>query len=61
MLTKSTFFKSEGLCKVKQNLNPRFFAITLEEINHKYPTKYSKTNFQKPKTKQNHQFCHIFS
>ena len=35
--------------EAKHNLNPRDFANTFKEINDKYPTRYSKNNFEKPK------------
>ena len=43
--------------KVKDNLH---FANTFKEIHHKYPTRYSKTNFEKSKTIKSTSFV-IFS
>ena len=35
--------------KAKHNLNLRVFDNTLTEINHRYPTSFSRSNFKQPK------------
>ena len=47
--------------KVKHNLNPRVFANTFKGIHYKYPTRYSKNNFEKPKATNKTTSFSIFS
>ena len=35
--------------KAKHNLNPRVFENTFTEIHHRYPTRFTRSNFQQPK------------
>ena len=35
--------------KAKHNLNPRVFDNTFTEIHHRYPTRFSRSNFKQPK------------
>ena len=35
--------------KVKRNLNPRAFDNSFAEIHHRYPTRFSRSNFKQPK------------
>ena len=35
--------------KAKHNLNPRVFDNTFTEIRHRYPTRFSRSNFKQPK------------
>ena len=35
--------------KAKRNLNPRVFDNTFTEIHHRYPTGFSRSNFNQPK------------
>ena len=37
------------ICKAKHNLNPRVFDNTFTEIHHKYPTRFSRSDFKQPK------------
>ena len=34
--------------KAKHNLNPRVFDNTFTEIHHRYPTRFSRSNFKQP-------------
>ena len=35
--------------KAKHNLNPRVFDNTFTEIHHRYPTRFTRSNFKQPK------------
>ena len=37
------------MCEAKHNLSPRIFDNTFTEIHHRYPTKFSRSNFKQPK------------
>ena len=47
--------------KVKYTTIPRVFLSTFEEIEHKYPTRFSKYNFKQPPTFINYAKFSIFS